>query len=140
MNRDTIEAMRSTVALTDLTKLLDFRNIVGGRGMAVSWKGVTRGSVSTEKSDRNYTVAVRASGHSQTCDTLGEAVLYLVPELLEVPCTFVVKHFPGNPVGQRWAINGDAGTVAYAFCHEIASQLCNSMNADPAFQVWHSSN
>jgi len=89
---------------------------LGGRGMAVSWKGQEQGCVSTEKSDRNYTVAVRPSGHSMTCDTLGEAVLYLVPELLEVPCTFFVKHFPTNPVGQRWAIRSMSPAPSGARC------------------------
>lgn len=83
----TIETMRNTVQLTALTSLLDFRMVCGGRGMVVSYKGQERGSVSTEKSDRNYTIAVRNSGSEAVCDTLGEAVLYLVPELREIEVT-----------------------------------------------------
>lgn len=76
--------MRSTVELVKLSRSLDFK--MAGRELCAYWKGVLRGVLATEKSDRTYVVAYPAdfARDSRTCDTLGEACLWLVPELRQV--------------------------------------------------------
>lgn len=78
-----VNMMRNTAQLTDLSPWLDLRQ--GRCGLHVYWRGVERGTVELQRSDRAYHVARDTFGDTRVVgDHLGEAVAFLVPELREV--------------------------------------------------------
>lgn len=94
MNANEIQSLTNTTQLTDLSPFLDFKRLDFypvnprrvGAPVRVLWKGEARGEVATEVSDRTYHVARDVWGEACVCvgDSLGEAVLALVPELAEI--------------------------------------------------------